>query len=158
MPEDCHGMEKGPKVERFDRIWFDTGRFPVRSQIRTRMADVDMQGHVNNAAAMVILQEARSEFFTRSGLLHLRGNARPLVAGVQVEYAGEIHHPATLCIDTGVMTVGRTSITLAQVAREDGRPRLYAQSALVFAMVGDAVALSDQFRAVCKDYMIESQH
>ena len=61
-------------MNRIDRKRFDAASFPVRFEITTRFDDLDMQGHVNNAAAVVILQEARANFNIVAGMAALRGN------------------------------------------------------------------------------------
>lgn len=141
-------------MNRIDRKRFDAASFPVRFEIATRFDDLDMQGHVNNAAAVVILQEARANFNVAAGMAALRGNLRPMVAALHVEYAGEMHHPGLIMVESGVLALGRSSCTLGQVARMEGKPRVYAQAVMVFADANGAAPIPDGLRAAYERLMI----
>lgn len=135
-------------MARIDRKRLDAATFAVMLDVPTRFDDVDMQGHVNNAAAVVILQEARAHFNVAAGLRdHLGGGLRTMVAALTVEYAGENHHPGVVSVGTGVLAVGRTSFTLAQVARQNGRATLYAQAVMVLADADGPAPIPDALRA-----------
>ena len=118
-------------MARIDRQRLDGAAFPVTSTIQTRFSDVDMQGHINNAAAAVILQEARVGLNRTAGFSEIREGLRPVVAALSIEYAGEMHHHAPIEVSTGVLSIGRTSVVLAQLARQDGRATLYGETVLV---------------------------
>ena len=141
-------------MARIDRARLNTARFPVTLVIPTRFDDLDMQGHVNNAAAVVILQEARAQFNIASGLPHLRGELRTMVAGLTVEYAGEMQYPEPVEISTGVIAIGRTSFRLAQVARQGGRACLYAEATMVLGDADGPAPMSDALRAAFERVMI----
>jgi acyl-CoA thioester hydrolase len=120
-------------MARIDRARLDAATFPVTLAVPTRYADIDVQGHVNNVAAAVILQEARVQFNTTAGLRMELGGLRVMVAAIAIEYAGEMHHPDPVEVGTGIVAMGRTSVTMAQVARQNGRTALYAETVLVLA-------------------------
>lgn len=141
-------------MTRIDRQYFDGARFPLRFEVPTRFDDVDMQGHVNNAAAVVILQEARAHLNVTAGIADLRGGLRSMVAALYVEYASEMHHPGVVTVDSGVLEIGRTSFTLGQVARLGGRNRLYARAVVVFADADGAVAIPEPLRAAYAKLMV----
>ena len=142
-------------MARIDRERLNGATFPVSFMLQTRFDDLDMQGHVNNAAAVVMLQEARAHFNrTAAGIFEHLGGRRALVAGLTVEYAGEMQHPAPIEIRTGVLAVGRSSITLGQIAFQDGAPRLYAQIVLVIADDGGPTTIPDTLRAAYERLMI----
>ena len=133
-------------MARIDRQRLATAEFPVTLEIQTRYDDLDMQGHVNNAAGVVILQEARANFNRVAGLPALMGSLRTMVASLTVEYAGELYHPAPILVSTGVIAVGRTSFTLAQVARQEGTTRLFAQVVMVIADANGPAPIPDILR------------
>jgi acyl-CoA thioester hydrolase len=120
-------------MARIDRARLDAATFPVTMAVPTRYADIDIQGHVNNVAAAVILQEARVQFNTTAGLKMELGGLRVMVAAIAIEYAGEMHHPDPVEVGTAIVAMGRTSLTIAQVARQNGRTALYAETVLVLA-------------------------
>ncbi len=118
-------------MARIDRQRLDAGVFPVAMEIQTRFADIDAQGHVNNAAAAVILQEARIGLNQAAHLIDFRVDVRAVVAALSIEYAAEMFHGAPIEVLSGVLKVGRTSVTLGQLARQNGRPSLYGETVLV---------------------------
>ncbi len=133
-------------MARIDRAAFDNANFPAAVTIHTRFADLDLQGHVNNAAVPVILQEARVDFNTAVDMRGQLGGLRPMVAGITIEYAAELTHPGEIEILTGVSKIGRTSFTLQQVVRQRGRTAIYAETTLVIADATGAAALPEGLR------------
>ena len=120
-------------LARISRAVLDKVQFPVTFTIPTRFADLDLQGHVNNAAVPVILQESRVDFNKTIEFATLPSGLRPMIAGITVEYAAELTHPNIIEIGTGVARIGRTSFTLNQVARQNGRTAIYAETTMVIA-------------------------
>lgn len=60
---------------------------PYRVRVPMRWVDLDAQGHVNNAAIVDYLQEARVDFLLTGPNAHLLGDG-VIVVGHQVEYLG----------------------------------------------------------------------
>lgn len=139
---------------RIDRARLDAAREPVLFETPVRFDDLDVQGHVNNAAAVVLLQEARVDFNRATRLFELTGPLRVLVAALSVEYAGEMRHPGIVSIATGVLAIGRTSVTVGQVARQEGRPCLYAEGVMVMADASGPAAIPDTLRALYERHLI----
>ena len=133
-------------MARIDRAALDNASFPAAVTIPTRFADLDLQGHVNNAAVPVILQEARVDFNTAVDMRGQLGGLRPMVAGITIEYAAELTHPGEIEILTGVSKIGSTSFTLQQVVRQSGRTAIYAETTLVIADATGAAALPEGLR------------
>ena len=133
-------------MARIDRVALDQANFPAAVTIPTRFADLDLQGHVNNAAVPVILQEARVDCNTAVDMRGQLGRLRPMVAGIVIEYAAELTHPGEIEILTGVSKIGRTSFTIKQVARQGGRTAIYAETTLVIADATGAAALPEGLR------------
>lgn len=133
-------------MARIDRAALDKATFPASVAIPTRFADLDFQGHVNNAAVPIILQEARVDFNKVLDMRGQLGSLRPMVAGITIEYAAELTHPGEIEILTGISTIGRTSFTLQQVARQNGRSAIYAETTLVIADATGTAPLPDGLR------------
>lgn len=133
-------------MARIDRQRLDGAAFPVTNTIQTRFSDVDMQGHINNAAAAVILQEARVGLNRTAGFSEIREGLRPVVAALNIEYAGEMHHHAPVEVSTGVLSIGRTSVVVAQLARQDGRATLYGETVLVMTDSAGPAAIPPTLR------------
>ncbi len=141
-------------MARIDRRRLDDTTHSLAFDVPVRFDDIDVQGHVNNAAAVVILQETRADFNLALGLSRLRGELRVMVAALSVEYAAEMHHPGLITVHTGVLAIGRSALTLGQVARQNGRSALYAQAVLVFADETGSAAIPSAARAAYARYQI----
>jgi acyl-CoA thioester hydrolase len=134
-------------MARIDRSRLEGARFPQVEQVPTRWGDLDMQGHVNNAAATVILQEGRVRFNRAASLPSAVGDLRAMVVGLTVEYAAELHYPEPVEVQTGIVAIGRSSFTVGQIVRQAGRTAIYAESTMVMASASGAAPLPDAFRA-----------
>lgn len=138
---------------RLDRRRLDAATFPDRLEVATRIDDLDTQGHVNNVAVAVILQEARGRFDKRLLGTHLDG--RGLVVGsLLIDYAGEMYFPEPIEVSVGVLEIGRSSFLLGQVARQNGRTTAYAEAALVLTEAGQAAPLTAAMRSALSAAMI----
>ncbi len=133
-------------MARIDRARLDNTEFPLTISIPTRFADLDLQGHINNAAVSVILQESRVDFDRVIKMASSLDGLRPMIAGITIEYAAELVHPADIEIGTGVSRIGRTSFTLQQIARQNGRTAIYAETTTVLADKTGPAALPDPLR------------
>lgn len=88
--------------------------YPHRSSAEIRYADLDRQGHVNNAVFATYSEIGRVAF--------MYDPARPLapegtsfvIARLLIDFRSELFWPGTVEIGTGVLKVGRSSFTLAQ--------------------------------------------
>ena len=120
-------------MPRIDRDRLKAASFPLITTVETRVADLDVQGHVNNSAAVTLLQEARAHLHRVGQLAELRGGLRPMVAGLWVEYAAEIYYPGPVDVHGGILSLGRTSYIIGQMARQAGRDCLYAEVAVALA-------------------------
>ena len=144
-------------MARIDRSRLDGAAFPTSVTVATRFSDIDVLGHVNNAAAAVLLQEARAGLNRQAGYSEVREGLRPVVASLTIEYAGEMHHPAPVVIETGVLSVGRTSLVVGQIGRQDGRVTLYAETVLVMTDGKRPTPIPDSLRAAYERALIRPE-
>lgn len=99
-------------------------------RIPQRWVDLDAQGHVNNAAVLDYLQEARVALLQDSPAAHLLGNGI-IVAGHQVEYLASISFgPEPLEVAVRVGEVGAARFTVAYEVFEHGRLVVRARTVL----------------------------
>jgi acyl-CoA thioester hydrolase len=133
-------------MSRIDRQRLAAAELPVVSRIATRFADLDSLDHVNNAAAAVLLQEARFDVFREAG--QRAAGVRTLVAALYIDYVGEMFVPGIVEVRSGIATIGRTSAVLAQVARQDGRTTMFAETVMVTADENGPVPHPDGLRAL----------
>jgi acyl-CoA thioester hydrolase len=141
-------------MPRLDRARLDAADLRVVTQIPTRYDDLDSLGHVNNAAAAVILQEARVAFHAAVGFVSLPGGLHSIVAALSIEYAGEMHFPEPVEVRSGILQLGRTSYVIGQVAYQGGRPALYAESVMVLTDANGPAPIPDAMRAAYEAHLV----
>lgn len=134
-------------MARLDRARLDAADFPVTCEVATRYTDLDPQGHVNNSAVAVILQEARGKMEEAAGTLEYFREHKSVVVSLSIEYAAELFFPDPVVVSTGVLHLGRTSLTMGQVARQRGRTAAYAEIVLVFADENGPKPIPEEMRA-----------
>ena len=134
-------------MHRIDRQRIEGAPAPIVTRIATRFDDLDTQGHINNAAVVVLLQEARVGFNIAIGLPRVPRGLRWMVAGLHVEYARELHHPDPVEVATTILSIGRSSFVMGQVARQGGHGAVYAETAIVLTDDTGPAALPDDLRA-----------
>jgi acyl-CoA thioester hydrolase len=100
--------------------------YPFAIELQTRFGDLDVLGHLNNAAIARLYEEARSRF----GMAKLSDIRQPLtgqrewwalVANVNISYLGEAHYPAPVTITSGIGRIGTTSYVVAHGLFQEGR-------------------------------------
>jgi len=139
-------------MARLDRARLDAACFSCSIELPTRYADLDPQRHVNNSAATVLLQEAGIQFdFTAGVILDLY---RFVTASLWVEYADEMFFPEQVTVSTGILEFGRSSFTLGQIARQRGRPTLYAETVMVVADASGPAPMPPDMRARYEPFLL----
>jgi acyl-CoA thioester hydrolase len=109
--------------------------YPSRTRADIRYADLDRQGHVNNAVFATFSEIGRVAF--------LHDPARPLavagtsfvIARIEIDFRTELHWPGAVEIGTGVTEIGRSSFRIAQGIFGGGR--LAASVAAVLVMTDE---------------------
>ena len=141
---------------RLDRQRLLDGKFAERIEIPIRVDDLDVQGHVNNVAVAVLFQEARGRF--NSGHLSaFLGQGIGLVVGsLFIDFAGQMHYPDPVEIQTGVIEIGTKSYVLGQVARQGGQVTAFAEVTMVVTENGRAAAIPDKVRQTLEESRITS--
>ncbi len=130
---------------RIDRARLDRGSYPCRIDIGTRFSDMDKVGHVNNVAVADLLQEGRNRFIHSIDLMGAAPSAL-VVAALNIEFAGDLFHPAPVEISVGVLEIGRSSYRIGEVILQNGRIAVYAEVVQVARGADGAVALPDAWR------------
>lgn len=126
-----------PVPGRIDRARLDAATFPDVITLPVRFDDLDVLWHVNNASAVIMLQEARIGFSINLALPNPQDSGmRSVVVAMNVEYTAEINFPGTVEISTGILKLGTSSFTFAQVIRQNGTACVYATVTL--AVTGDS--------------------
>jgi acyl-CoA thioester hydrolase len=105
--------------------------FPYVHAEPIRYADMDRQGHVNNAIYSTFLESGRVNLFRdpRSGLD--TADVETVLARIEIDYLLELRWPGTVQIGTGVARVGRTSVVLDQAVFSEGACAAVATAVMV---------------------------
>ena len=125
-------------------------RYPHWTPVTLRFSDQDGTGHVNNVSFAAYIEAGRVDF----GYTHTRPLLAPgqdlFMANVAIAYRRQLHYPGTIDVGTGVLKLGRTSITLRSDVYFEGA--LIAEGESVVVLVdrasGASQPLSDAVRAM----------
>ena len=135
----------------------DPARYPHRTEITTRYADMDPNRHINNVALAAMFEDSRVRFGEASGSHAQSGTAMLMIAAVNIDYLAQAYHPAPIVIHAGVLAIGRSSWQVAQLALQDGRPCAFCQTADVATDGVRAIPLSDDLRAALAGWMLRPE-
>jgi acyl-CoA thioester hydrolase len=94
--------------------------FPIRVTDTIRYADLDPQGHVNNAVFATYLESSRvAIIYAAKDGLQVEGTTSVL-ARLEVDFLRELHWPGTVEVGTAVAEIGKSSYTFTQGIFHDG--------------------------------------
>lgn len=109
--------------------------YPHRTSAEIRYADLDRQGHVNNAVFATYSEIGRVTFMYDPARPLAPQGASFVVARLLIEFRAELFWPGTVEIGTGVLKIGRSSFGLAQGMFNNGR---------LVATVDNTIVMVDQ--------------
>ena len=127
----------------------------ARVPISVRWGDLDAFDHVNNAAFLVYVQEARIVWLNRLGA-QLRDDAKmPVVAAASLNFRRQLGWPARIIVELSIARVGNSSLTIAhRIVDEDDAACVYADGEAVMVWIdpasGRSIALPDAVRAAVR--------
>lgn len=113
----------------------DTSRpledYPHRTSAQIRYADLDRQGHVNNAVFATYSEIGRVAFMYDPDRPLAPQGTSFVIARLVIDFRAELFWPGTVEIGTGVLKIGRSSFTLAQGMFNGGRLVATTESSIV---------------------------
>lgn len=124
---------------------------------KIRFQDVDRLDHVNNVTFAVYAESGRVEFVAQVTPPAVLGDGPDwVIAELTLRYLEQTHYPGEIRIGTGVLRLGRSSVTLGQGLFEGDR--CVATSEAVVVLVdpdsGRSVALPAAARAALERYAV----
>lgn len=121
--------------------------YPVRFRVRLRLDDLDFNGHVNNVAITVLLQESRATLLQAVWPIE-GGGERPQFAVAQhvTHFLAEVFYPGEIECCAGVGRIGTSSITVATALFDGSRCVSLGDTVLVVRRDGAPVPVSRQGR------------
>ncbi len=105
----------------------------VKTKIQVRFSDVDMAGHVHNAAYFQYLELGRVHFF-REKILDGPWDWEKtslIVARNEIDYKMPLVFEDDVAVETSFDSLGTTSIVLAYKVLKNGEPCAFGKSILV---------------------------
>ncbi len=131
-----------PEAWRLDRT-----AYPYATDIPTRWADLDLLGHINNVSMAGLFEEGRGQFNRSLGLFRNTPGVRWLIAGVDIAYLAEAHHPAPVTIASGIGRVGERSWSIMSAAFQGQTCVATCETTLVYTNADGPTAFPESFRA-----------
>ncbi|TQJ38518.1 acyl-CoA thioester hydrolase [Arthrobacter sp. SLBN-112] len=102
-----------------------------RTRVCPRWSDQDLNGHVNHAAVVTLLEESRIKW--RSGMPGIdRAQATPtVVASLELNYRRPVHHGEDLEVELTVSRIGSSSFSLEFRGSQHGVVAVNGRTVLV---------------------------
>ena len=109
--------------------------FPHRLNDNVRFADLDVNGHVNNAVYSSYLESSRVLLVKNKANGLMPDGLSWVLVRLDIHFRAELHWPGTIELGLGVARLGRTSATFAQAVFSKGRCIASATSTTVLVGV-----------------------
>jgi acyl-CoA thioester hydrolase len=105
--------------------------FPIRVPDTIRFADMDRQGHVNNAVYPTYFETGRVlRIYDQKDGLQVDG-CTTVLARIEIDFLKELHWPGTVEIGTAIAEIRRSSYVFSQAIFNDGACAARARSTMV---------------------------
>ena len=95
--------------------------FPYRLTDNVRFADLDPNGHVNNAVYATYFETGRVTLMKDQSYWRLPEGLTWIMVRLDTHFRAELHWPNTIELGLGVVKLGRTSVTFEQVVFSQGK-------------------------------------
>ena len=101
-----------------------------------------------------ILQDGRGYYHRASGMVHATSDFTLVVANLNVQFLGEGFFGEAIMCHSGLLSLGRTSQTVAQLAMQADRPIAYAETVMVTMLDGKAAPHPETYREQMEPWLI----
>lgn len=127
------------------------------SEDTIRFGDMDSTGHVNNVAFARYVEDGRVPFM-KSGLLPAYDDKQRFVVGnLNIRFRAQAWYPGNVRIGTGVIGIGRTSLTLGHGVFSGDSCLVTAETTMVYIVGGKSSPITDQMRQNLEPAMLLSR-
>jgi acyl-CoA thioester hydrolase len=129
--------------------------YPYRLSDNVRFADLDPNGHVNNAVYASYFETGRVTLMKDPSKGLVPGGLAWIMVRLDTHFRAELHWPGTIELGLGVVKFGRTSVTFDQVVFSQGRCVASAQAVtvLIDETTRKPVPLTDEVKANLKPWI-----
>ena len=125
----------------------DPAAYPFKTDIPTRWADLDLLGHINNVSMAGLFEEGRGQFNRSLDLFRGDRSIRWLIAGVDIAYLAEAHHPAPVTVASGIGRIGERSWSIMSAAFQNDVCVATCETTLVYTDASGPTTFPPAFRA-----------
>ena len=137
-----------------------TDSFRHHTRLEVRFRDIDAFGHVNNAAFVTYLEQARIRYLIDNLDIETPQHLPLILAAIQVDFRAPILFGQEVVIGTRVDWIGNTSLSMSHRmtagTASDGENRLAAEAATVLVAYDYAteqpIRVPDPWRAAFAEY------
>ncbi|MFC3016392.1 acyl-CoA thioesterase [Virgibacillus litoralis] len=99
--------------------------------IKVRVSETDLLGHINNASYFIYMEEARIDFLKKLGIDIENGNFAFMLVSAKCDFIRQGYFGKTLKVATEVLKIGTKSITLTSRMTESESGDLIARGEVV---------------------------
>jgi len=133
--------------------------YPLMTYDKTRYADTDRQGHINNAVFSVFLETGRVELLYNPENPLYDKDSSFVIVNINLSLLAEIKWPGTVEIGSAVLKLGNSSINFVQGLYQNDR--LVANAETTIVHVDNATKrskpLSIETRTFLNQYMLKTE-
>lgn len=130
--------------------------YPYRLSDNVRFADLDPNGHVNNAVYASYFETGRVTLMKDPSKGVMPKGLGWIMVRLDIHFRAELHWPGRIELGLGVVKFGRTSVTFDQVVFSQGNCVASAQAVtvLIDAATRRPVPLTDEVKANLKPWIL----
>lgn len=131
--------------------------FPYQTHDKVRYGDTDRQGHVNNIHFSEFLETGRVELLYQPKKPLHKEHCSFVIVQNNLSLINEIHWPGVVHIGTGILKLGKSSITFYQQLFQNDVVVATAETVIVHVdnVTHQSTPLSEDTKRILKDYMLK---
>jgi acyl-CoA thioester hydrolase len=102
--------------------------------MEVRYADLDPQGHLNNAKYLTYFEQARIQYFATLGLFSKDRSFMDIgviIADIHIKYEAPVFLGAPIKVGVRTVNIGNKSITMEEAVQEEAGPQVYATGIVI---------------------------
>lgn len=126
-------------------------------EIKVRVSETDMLGHINNASYFTYMEETRLDFITKLGLDVSNEEFAIMLVSAKCDFIRQGFFGQILDVKTTVQRIGKTSFTLdsEMVEKESGNMIAKGEATVVYVNMLNQkpAALPDSFKATLQEHL-----
>ncbi len=133
--------------------------------MEVRYADIDAQGHLNNARYLTYFEQARLLYFEELGLFR-KGQSfmdiGMIVADIHIKFRAPVYLGAAIRVGVRTEAIGNKSITLRETIADAVSGQLYADGTVVLVTYDyhahKTIPVTEEWRRIISEYEGTIEH